>query len=171
MGRVHIRPALPSELPAIGDLRVAAYQADGFLAPPSTYADALRALGTDDDGDVLAAVDDGAVVGTVMLQPWPHAGEIARGPDEAEIRALAVAPQARGRGAGKALLAATVELAAGRGVRHLVLLTLPGMRSAQHLYQAAGFRRLPGRDRSPHPGLILLAYGLLLGPGPGRAAG
>ena len=53
---------------------------------------------------------------------------------------------------------------AGRGIRHLVLLTLPGMRAAHRLYSLAGFRRLPDRDWSPRPGEVLLAYGLVLVP-------
>jgi hypothetical protein len=52
----------------------------------------------------------------------------------------------------------------GRGIRHLVLLTLPEMRAAHRLYSQAGFRRLPDRDWSPRPGEVLLAYGLVLAP-------
>ena len=94
---VMVRDARPDELDGIGDLRVAAYRADGFLPATSGYAATLRSLGADGQGEVLAAVDGGQVVGTVTLQGWP-AGQMARGPGEAEVRALAVAPGARGRG-------------------------------------------------------------------------
>jgi ribosomal protein S18 acetylase RimI-like enzyme len=53
-----------------------------------------------------------------------------------------------------------IERAVRAGVRHLVLLTQPDMRAAQHVYQRAGFRRLRDRDWSPAPGVTLLAYGL-----------
>ena len=158
---VMVREARPDELEAIGELRVAAYRADGFLPATSGYAATLRALGADGQGEVLAAVDGGQVIGTVMLQAWP-AGQMAQGPGEAEIRALAVAPDARGRGVGAALVSAVVERAAGQGIRQLVLLTLPQMRAAHYLYTQAGFRRLPDRDWSPRPGEVLLAYGLAL---------
>jgi ribosomal protein S18 acetylase RimI-like enzyme len=162
-----VRDARPDELDGIGDLRVAAYRADGFLTATSGYAATLRALGADGQGEVLAAVDGGQIVGTVMLQGWP-AGQMARGPGEAEVRALAVAPDARGRGIGAALVTAVVERAAGRAagrrIRQLVLLTLPQMRAAHYLYTQAGFRRLPDRDWSPRPGEVLLAYGLVLAP-------
>src|SRR5438876_12049888 len=118
---VMVRDARPDELDGIGDLRVAAYRADGFLPATSGYAATLRALGADGQGEVLAAVDGGQIVGTVMLQAWP-AGQMARSPGEAEIRALAVAPYARGRGIGAALVTAAVERAARRGIRPLVLL-------------------------------------------------
>jgi ribosomal protein S18 acetylase RimI-like enzyme len=162
---VIVRDARPGELAEVGDIRVAAYLADGFLAPDSGYAPTLRALGRDGDGTVLVAVDeqdDGRILGTVMLQSWPHAGQVVTDGDEAEIRALAVIPQARGRGTGSALLQAVIERAARQGVRHLVLLTLPEMLAAQRLYQRAGFCRLPDRDWSPVPGATLLAYGLAL---------
>jgi ribosomal protein S18 acetylase RimI-like enzyme len=158
-----VRDARPDELDGIGDLRVAAYRADGFLSATSGYAATLRSLGADGQAEVLAAVDGGQVVGTVTLQGWP-AGQMARGPGEAEVRALAVAPGARGRGVGAALVAAVIERAAGQGIRQLVLLTLPDMRAAHRLYSQAGFSRLPDRDWSPRPGEVLLAYGLVLAP-------
>ena len=161
---VIVREARPDELAAIGDLRVAAYRADGFLPENSRYTATLRGLGSDGAGDVLAAVGGGQLLGTVMLQHWPRAGNVVRGPGEAEIRALAVAPHARGRGIGRALLTAVMERATHRQVRHLLLLTQPDMRAAHHLYAGAGFSRLPDRDWSPEPGEILLAYGLVLAP-------
>jgi GNAT superfamily N-acetyltransferase len=160
---VIVRDARPDELAGIGDLRVAAYLADGFLTSTSGYRPILHALGADGAGEVLAAVDGGQIIGTVMLLPWP-AGNITCGPAEAEIRALAVAPHARGRGIGAALVTAVIERASRQGVRQLLLLTLPEMRAAHRLYTQAGFARLPGRDWSPEPGESLLAYALVLAP-------
>lgn len=159
-----VRNALPGELDVIGDLRVAAYGADGLLSG-SGYGPVLRALGTDGDGDVLAALDGEVIIGTVMFQPWPDASEVARGPGEGEIRALAVTPAARGRGVGRTLLAAVTAHAAGRGVELLALSTRDEMRAARRLYATAGFRRMPERDWSPVPGVTLLAYGRALAPG------
>jgi ribosomal protein S18 acetylase RimI-like enzyme len=147
---VIIRTALPTELPEIGDIRVAAYRADGFLSPASEYAATLHALGHDGSGDVLVAVaDDGQLLGTVMLEYWPNQGGAMDGPGEAEIRALAVRPAARGQGAGNALLTAIIEHAAAHGVEHLVLATLPAMHTAHRMYEKAGFTRLPERDWAP----------------------
>jgi ribosomal protein S18 acetylase RimI-like enzyme len=159
---VIIRDARPGELPAIGDLRVTAYAAQGSLSDGSPYTETLRGLGRDGDGQVLAAVDGEELLGTVMLQSWPGAGHVVRGPGEAEIRALAVAPGAQGRGVGRALLRAVTGLAADQGVHHLVLCTEPEMTAAQHLYLAEGFRRLHDRDWCPMPGFTLLAYGRVL---------
>lgn len=159
---VIVRDALPEELAEVGEIRVTAYQAAGFLSPGSGYLPVLRALGSAGDGIVLVAVDGGSLVGTVTLQ---YSGQVVTGSGEAEVRALAVTPHGQGRGAGTALVRAAIERAAAAGVRHLVLLTQPDMLAAQRLYQRAGFRRLPDRDWSPAPGQTLLAYGLRLGSG------
>ena len=141
-------------------MRLAAYVADGYLSPQSTYAPMLRALGTDGRSLVLVAVRDGRILGTVMLQGGPAPAETVAGPGEAEIRALAVVPEVRGSGLGRALLTSVIDRAAADGVRRLVLLTQPDMKAAHHLYETAGFTRLPERDWSPEPGVTLLAYAL-----------
>jgi ribosomal protein S18 acetylase RimI-like enzyme len=161
---VLIRDALLAEMADIGQLRVTAYRDGGHLSEGSEYEGHLRELGADGAGDVLVAVNGRAISGTVMLQRWPHAGDVVTGPGEAEIRALAVSPDAQGAGVGSALLAAVIDRAATRGVSHLLLLTQPDMRTAQRLYERAGFRRLPGRDWSPSSGVTLLAYGMALEP-------
>jgi len=161
---VEVRDARPDEFASIGDLRIAAYQADGFLSDGSSYASTLRTLGMDGTGEILAAVDDGRLLGTVMLLSWPHGGEVVRAAGEAEIRALAVSQHVRGKGVGRALLTAVTQRATARNVRELLLLTQPSMRAAQHLYAEAGFCRLPDRDYRPAPGVTLLAFGLSLNP-------
>ena len=166
---VMIREAQPGELAAVGDLRVAAYAAGGFLNPE--YAPELRALGTAGDGTVLVAVPDGAgaadpgqaaLAGTIMLVTWPQAGELVGGPDEAEVRALAVAPGVQAGGVGTRHLLTALNWAELAGARRVVLSTLPEMRAAHRLYERTGFRRLPDRDWSPRPGVQLLAYSLEL---------
>ncbi len=159
---VVIRDALPGEFAEVARIRLAAYQAGGYLLPSSRYAPMLAALGTADDGQVLVAADGGRLIGTVMLQLWPRSGQMVTAPDEAEIRALAVTPGCQGQGTGRALLRAVTGRAAAEGIRHLVLCTQQAMFAAHHLYEQAGFLRLPERDWSPGEGEVLLAYGRLL---------
>jgi ribosomal protein S18 acetylase RimI-like enzyme len=160
---VIIRSAQPTELAEIGDIRLAAYRADRFLHPNSSYAAVLHGLGAAGNGRVLVAVDGDRILGTVMLQYWPEAGEVVRGPAEAEIRALAVAPSAQRMGVGSALVQAVISEAATSGIRYLALCSLPEMHAAHRMYERAGFVRLPERDWSPQPGSQLLAYGMPLG--------
>ncbi len=157
---VDVRDATPAELAAVGELRVGAYQAQDLLAGAPGYAGTLRALGPGPGAEVLVAVEGGRLLGTVLLQAFGAASQVARSPDEAELRALAVAPAAQGRGVGRALLGAALDRARARGARHLVLCTDPAMLAAQRLYRAAGFVRLADRDWSPLPGVGLLAFRL-----------
>lgn len=160
-----IRDAIPAELPVVSDIRISAYVAGGHLSENSGYATKLRALGLDGNGHVLVAVDPGGyLVGTVMLQFWPHAGTVVTGPDEAEVRALAVSPRAQGAGIGTALLRGVIDRAIDVGVRHLVLWTQDDMLTAHRLYDQAGFIRLPDRDKVTDSGVTLIAYGLRLDP-------
>jgi ribosomal protein S18 acetylase RimI-like enzyme len=160
-----IREALAGEMGAVGALRVGAYQAQGLLALNPPYASALAALGADGHGTVLVADGGGDLAGTVMLEPWHAGSEVARGPGEAEVRALAVAPAAQGQGTGRALVREVISRAAAAGFTSLLLSTQPQMRAAQALYASAGFARRPDLDWSPVPGLALLAFALPL---PGR---
>lgn len=150
----------------VGEIRIAAYEAGGFMSADSAYAPTLRDLGADGNGRVLVATvpapDARQIVGTIMLQTWPHTGPVVAGPHEAEIRALAVSPQSQGMGIGRTLLQHALERAGQLGVPRLVLCTEPAMRVAHRLYEQAGFVRLPERDWSPSPGTRLLVYGLNL---------
>lgn len=159
-----VRDALPDELGEVGELRVRAYTAQDLLAAAPHYADTLRTLGAGGGADILVALEDGRLLGTVLVQPWGPASEIATSSDESELRALAVDPQAQGRGVGRALLRTAMDRSRAWGADHLVLSTQPAMAAAQRLYRAEGFARLPERDWSPVPGMTLLAFGLRLSP-------
>lgn len=153
-----IRTALPSERQTIGELRIQAYNAQGLLDASPVYADTLRDLGWSGRDEVLVAVEDQRVVGTVVFVPWGPHSEIARSPDEVEVRAFAVDPTVQRRGIGAALVRAVAERAEEEGASRLVLCTQTVMTGAQRLYEAHGFVRLPERDWNPVPGVDLLAY-------------
>jgi ribosomal protein S18 acetylase RimI-like enzyme len=157
---VIIRDARPDEHAAVGELRVAAYVALGFLSEEGRYSETLRGFGFAGDCTVLVAVDeeDAGILGTITLEPFGPASELAKDDTEADLRAFAVAVHAQGRGVGRKLLRATIERAEKEGLRRLLLCTQPGMRAAQHLYEAAGFARTPELDFAPVPGLLLRAY-------------
>ncbi|HMD91173.1 MAG TPA: GNAT family N-acetyltransferase [Trebonia sp.] len=159
-----IRAARPDEHAVVGELRVAAYRALGLLPGGSVYAETLRALGFSGDHEVLVATDEAGndILGTITLEPFDPASELAKDDTEADIRAFAVAPSAQGQGVGRKLLFAVIECAEKRGVRRLRLCTRPAMEAAQHLYVAIGFSRTPELDFTPVPGVTLRAYELAL---------
>ena len=74
---------------------------------------------------------------------------------EGEFRMLAVAPAARGRGVGEALVRLVPRPVPRRRRRAVVLSTLAEMTAAHRLYERLGFRRAPELDWSPDAGVDL----------------
>jgi ribosomal protein S18 acetylase RimI-like enzyme len=160
-----IREMQPGEEVLVGDLRVAAYRTLGVLSEATGYAETLRGFGFHGDCMVLVAADEtGAIAGTVTLETYGPDSELARDETEADVRAFAVSAAAQGRGVGRQLLRALIELADKNGVRRLRLCTLPPMKAAQHLYETAGFTRTPDLDWEPAPGVALRAYEFAIAP-------
>jgi ribosomal protein S18 acetylase RimI-like enzyme len=155
-----IRDVRPDERAAVGELRVSAYRDLGLLSHEHGYAETLRRFGFDGACTVLVAVDDLGILGTITLEPFDSASELAQDATEADVRAFAVGTRAQGRGVGRKLLLAVIERAEHQGLRRLRLCTQPAMKAAQHLYAAAGFSRTPELDFSPAAGLTLRAYEL-----------
>ncbi|MFJ7965059.1 GNAT family N-acetyltransferase [Streptomyces sp. NPDC096324] len=162
-----IRPARPEEYPVIGEIAARAYLGDGLLdfGESDAYLGRLRDVaGRAAVAEVLVAAEGDRVLGTVTFAAdgGPMADSARDG--EAEIRMLAVAREARGRGAGEALVRACVARArALEGCARLVLSTQRTMHSAHRLYERVGFTRTPDRDWNPLPELDdirLLTYEL-----------
>jgi len=158
---LEIRVAAPAEFAAVGELCVAAYEP--FLSQAGDYVDVLRdAAARAAAAELLVAVDDELLLGTVTFVPdGGPLGEIAA-QDETEFRMLAVSPAAQGRGVGTELLRRVVEASASRGRAGVVCSSQPAMRSAHRIYERLGFTRDPKRDWSPLPGVDLLAFALRL---------
>ncbi|MBD3784538.1 MAG: GNAT family N-acetyltransferase [Micrococcales bacterium] len=163
MSDATVRPARPDELDAVGRLTLGAYAADGGITPESPYAATLLDAGARArDAVLLVAVAGDELLGTVtFVRPGTPFAEIG-GPDEAEVRTLAVAPATRGRGVGRLLSDECVRLARDEGCRAVVLSSGTWMTTAHRLYERMGFVREPERDWSPSPGVELLAYRLPL---------
>ena len=160
---VTVRPAHVDELPAVGELTVAAYAADGLLVEGDPYADHLRdAVTRSREAELYVAEVGGELAGTVTFcpqgSPW---SEVAR-PDEGEFRMLAVAPGFRRSGIGEALVGVCLERSRELGYTAVLLCSLGAQAGAHRIYERLGFRRLPERDWSPYPGVDLLAFRLAL---------
>lgn len=89
-----------------------------------------------DDGTMLGAFEEGALVGIVGVVREPAAKERHR----AAIRSMFVAPSARGRGVASALLRHALAVAdALPGVWQVILTVTAGNDAAMRLYRAHGF--------------------------------
>ncbi|CNE97289.1 transcriptional regulator [Mycobacterium tuberculosis] len=160
-GGLVVRPARPEEYELVGELTVEVYVHGGLVSPESSYVKTLRnAADRAAKAELLVAEVAGEIAGAVAYCPpgSPYA-ELA-GPDEAEFRMLAVREEARGKGAGRAMVAACVERARAAGLRGLRISTQRNMRAAQRMYERLGFVRTPERDWAPAPGVDLLTYAL-----------
>jgi putative acetyltransferase len=87
------------------------------------------------------------LVGCAALRPVPGS------PRSCEMKRLYVRPIARGSGLGRTLALAVMAEARRIGYARICLDTLPGMRAAQELYRALGFRQT-GVDASDPPVLL-----------------
>ncbi|MFF7855634.1 GNAT family N-acetyltransferase [Streptomyces sp. NPDC007904] len=164
-----IRPAEPGEYAELGEITAQAYLLDGLLdfGENDAYLGELRDVAKRAaSAEVLVAVEHGRVLGGVTFVPDGGPMADIAGPGEAEIRMLAVARAARGRGAGEALVRSCVDRArATEGCARIVLSTQRTMRSAHRVYERLGFIRTPERDWNPLPDLddiTLLTYELTL---------
>jgi len=80
---------------------------------------------------------DGRVLGGAGVAPL--AGGDA---DVCELRKMYFLPEARGSGAGAAMMARCLDAARGFGFARCYLETLTGMDAAMRLYERSGFRRI-----------------------------
>lgn len=151
--------ATPEQFEAIGDVTVEAYRAAGILDDDESYVAELRDVaGRMSDADVIVAVDDGAVIGSVTL--CLHGSRFAElaGPGEADFRMLAVSSAARGLGAGAAMVRECMDRARAAGCTRMRLSARPQAVDAHRLYERLGFRRTPDRDWEPLPDFLLISY-------------
>lgn len=161
-----IRPVLPAEHDALGEVSIRSYLEGGLLLgglddpyAPNLRDVALRAA----SATVLVAVDGdtGAILGGVTLAFHGSAMAQLAGPGEAEIRMLAVDPGAQGRGVGAALAVACLERArAEEGTKRVVLCSQQAMTTAHRLYARLGFERAPELDWYPLPEVLLWGFRL-----------
>ena len=161
MPSLTVSPARPDQLRAVEELTVGVYVGEGYSNPE--YEPQLRDVESrTKSATVLAAELDGRVVGAVTVAT--RGGEWAEQsvPGEAVIRMLVVAAEARGSGAGEALVRGCLEAARADGCTLVRLSSQENMTAAHRLYERLGFVRTPSCDWSPIPDLRLRTYALPL---------
>jgi ribosomal protein S18 acetylase RimI-like enzyme len=160
---IEIREIRPSEYEEAGRITAGAYEefedtarADMFRAYLDHIADIA---GRADRTLVLVAEEEGMIVGTVTLELKDRVepeDDPPLEPGEAHIRMLGVAPQARGRGIAKSLMAECEARSKAEGRSQVTLNTTYMMKAAQSMYESLGYER--GADRTFPDGFVLLSY-------------
>ena len=129
LAQVIVRPAHHDDIPTISDL-IRPYVDEGTVLA-RTYEELDELLPS-----FLVADEDGEVVGCVALEIYS--------PKLAEIRSLAVAQAAQGRGIGRMLVEACIERARDRHILEIMAIT-----SSDAFFQSCGFDyTLPGAKRA-----------------------
>jgi GNAT superfamily N-acetyltransferase len=172
VGVANIRDARPGDRDAIRDVTLAAYQEYAPKMPAHWQGyrqNILATLARVAPAEQIVAETEGAIAGTVLLYParGVNAGErdVAIRNAWPEVRLLAVAPGARGRGIGAALMQECVRRARATGATALSLHTSDLMQVALRMYERMGFVRAPELDFHPGPGLTIKGYRLDLAVG------
>jgi GNAT superfamily N-acetyltransferase len=158
-----IRQARDDEFDTIASLIVDAYCEYAAQMSPdawSTYGSEIANVhGRKNDATLYVAEVEERVVGSVtMYSGWRGAQEGA-----AQLRLLAVPPEHRGSGVGRALMEACIEHAKRADKQRLVLTTTQEMAAVRELTERLGFVREPGLDHEPAPGVRYQGYALKLG--------
>lgn len=163
-----IRDARADERSAIRELTLSAYAEFESIMDPTSWLEldaAIRAALTSNvRAEWIVADAGGRLVGSVMLYP-PNAdayGDLARAGDCPEVRLVAVAPDARGRGVARALMNECIRRARESGANALGLHTSRSLRAAQALYAGMGFERTPETDFQPPGAELVEGYRLKL---------
>jgi GNAT superfamily N-acetyltransferase len=162
---VKIRQAVPGEYGDTGRVTQRAYAEYARPGDPlwsdyfSMLADvaARAAFAT-----VLVAVAGDLIVGTATVELEQTIEGSDLGPGQANFRILAVDPPARGRGVGRRLVEACIQVARRAGKDVATLHTTDEMAVAQRVYRSLGFQRDPSRDIELQPDLVLRAFRLPL---------
>ena len=154
---VTVRPAHPDDTVQIGELTTEVYVGEGFISASSEYAATLadtenRAR----DTEILSRAQRPGAGSITVARPGSSYAPLPAD-DVLELRMLAVAKSARGRGIGSTL-GHVLDLAAAEGYRAVVLSTMPAMADARRLYERVGFARAPERDWEVVPAIVLPVF-------------
>jgi N-acetylglutamate synthase-like GNAT family acetyltransferase len=126
---IRVRLAMESDLPAL-EAFIEPFVNDGKLLP-RTYDELSELLPT-----FFIAEEDGGIVGCAALEIYSR--------KLAEIRSLAVAPDTQGKGVGRLLVQACVELAQEKNILEVMAIT-----SSEGFFKSCGFDfTLPGEKKA-----------------------
>ena len=160
---VLFRIAESHEHSAVARVILHSYAEFGPLLPPDAWErysqNILDVRSRMTESELLIAVENGEIVGSATFYParlmrtqsgWPR--------EWTGVRLIAVLPERRGRGIGKALVEECIRRSRDQNAAAFALHTTPYMTLAQGMYEGMGFVRVPEYDFHPRPDLTVMAY-------------
>ena len=167
MAEIVVREARPEDDAAVGEILVSGYLTRYAQKMPEVVLTDRRKAELRDvaskrkEALVLVAEVDGSVVGTVAVwAPGARASE-AWLPGACDLRHLAIAPSAQGKGLSKPLLDEAERRARAMGAKYICLHVRRGNKGVAALYMSRGYVRAPEGDLEL-PEVLLDAYFLAL---------
>ena len=149
---VVVRRAVRHEIPEIEELCVAAYAQYRSEVPASVFegyvADLRRLADHWQEAEVLVAEVDGRIGGSVLFFADASTEGLGLPQGWSGFRKLAVHPQMRGRGLGRRLTGACIDVARRRRAPTVGIHTASFMRAARSIYEQMAFRRCAEFDLS-----------------------
>ena len=163
--RPQIRDAKEEELDQVALLIRDAYQEYQASFPPSVlegYArDIMDVRGRLDTSELIVAEHARGLVGAVTFYPNASQSEQEGWPSGwTGVRLLAVHPDGRGLGIGRALMDECLLRSRLLNADTLGLHTTELMAVTRSMYERMGFVRVPEFDFRPGPGVVVMAYRL-----------
>ena len=145
-----VRPAAKREIPEIQAVTVAAY-AEFRPHVPAAIFDAYmenlcRLADCWEEAEVLVAELNGRIAGTITFYADASSEGLGLPKGWAGFRRLAVHPQLRGHGAGRALTQRCIDAAHALAAPTVGVHTAAFMTAARGIYERLGFRRCPEYD-------------------------
>jgi ribosomal protein S18 acetylase RimI-like enzyme len=166
-----IRDATVAEFDQASAVMLAAYQEYKPAVLPPEWADVWQAYWREigavhtraDEAQLIVAAVDDRIVAAVTFYPEGSRSKVAHWPTGwAVIRLLAVLPERRRQGIGRALIEECVRRARRQRARAIGLHTDSRMPAAQRLYSQLEFRRAPQLDYQPVPAAEITVMGWTL---------
>ena len=160
---VHFRIAESHEHYAVARVILKSYAEYGPLLPPEAWErysqNILDVRSRMTESELLIAVEDREIVGSATFYPHRLKRTQSEWPREwTGARLIAVLPERRGRGIGKALVEECIRRSRDQNAAAFALHTTPYMQLAQGMYERMGFVRVPQFDFHPRPELTVMAY-------------
>jgi GNAT superfamily N-acetyltransferase len=155
--RYRIRKIRPGEFSKLGQLTVDVYaslpgmpKVDEQRDYYEMLRDVAKRAGNSAISVFAAVSDSGELLGSVDfiddMKQYRSGGTASTVSDAAGIRLLAVAPECRGKGIGKALTQFCIEQARGLGKSKVILHSTKAMETAWMMYERMGFERFSEID-------------------------
>lgn len=162
---LQIRNARPEELEKIALMLKAAYGQYRGSLPADVWEhyleDIMNVRGRYSGSQLIVAEMDERLAGSVTMYLPDHPLQREGWPAGwAGIRLLAVHPDYRNKGIGRALMEECLRRCRKAGIKTVGLHTTEMMAVARRMYEKMGFTRVPKFDYYPRPGVVVMAYRL-----------